>query len=600
MRLVELVAGEETLPEVLERVTDFNDLRMGKTVIRCADRPGFIGNRLGVFWMQLALREAVALGLTVEEADAVMRVCGFPKTGVFGLWDLVGIDLMPSAVASLGALLPPEDDFAAVAEIDATVRGMLDKGYKGRKGSTLQGFYRQFKDASGRRVRETIDLETLEYRAPREVALASAALKPEQLAELLACDDKGGRYAWRVLSQVLHYATKLIPDVAADVDAFDQAMKLGYNWTWGPFGMIDRIGVSAFVARLTTDGVAVSEFLSRAEGRPVYRQEGGGDQALDASGEYRPVARPKGMLRWSDVRRGTPVRRGRHSMLWDLGDEVWCLEFTGRVPALNLELLGEIRAALDEAIAASKALVFFNEGPVFAAGADLKQVLAIVDQPGEVERFISTGQRLFVDLQRAPVPVVGALTGSALAGGLELLLHCHAIQAHAESTMGLVEAQVGIVPGWGGCREMLARSVAKVGAGQAIAHCFDLLRTCKVSASALEAQAVGFLCERDAITMNFDRVLFDAKEKAIALRGVTPVPVFPPALSAPEGVVACGEGYQRELEQALLELLCRATGSDWYEHFLDHERATDVSLFARPEAQARIRHLMETGKPLVN
>ncbi|MCQ6964010.1 3-hydroxyacyl-CoA dehydrogenase family protein [Aromatoleum toluolicum] len=122
---------------------------MGKTVIRCADRPGFIGNRLGIFWMQLALREAVALGLTVEEADAVMRVCGFPKTGVFGLWDLVGIDLMPSAVESLGALLPPQDDFSAMAEIDATVRGMLDKGYRGRKGGTLQGFYRQFKDASG-------------------------------------------------------------------------------------------------------------------------------------------------------------------------------------------------------------------------------------------------------------------------------------------------------------------------------------------------------------------------------------------------------------------------------------------------------------------
>nr|NMF98865.1 hypothetical protein [Aromatoleum toluolicum] len=149
MRLVELVAGEGTLPEVVERVTDFNDFRMGKTVIRCADRPGFIGNRLGIFWMQLALREAVALGLTVEEADAVMRVCGFPKTGVFGLWDLVGIDLMPSAVESLGALLPPQDDFSAMAEIDATVRGMLDKGYRGRKGGTLQGFYRQFKDASG-------------------------------------------------------------------------------------------------------------------------------------------------------------------------------------------------------------------------------------------------------------------------------------------------------------------------------------------------------------------------------------------------------------------------------------------------------------------
>ena len=148
MRLVEVVAGRDTLPEVVGRVSDFNDRAMGKTVINCADRPGFIGNRLGVYWLQVALREAVEMGLTVEEADAVMRVCGFPSTGVFGLWDLCGIDLMPSVVASLAGLLPPDDDFAAVATVAATVEGMLARGYKGRKGSTLQGFYRQFKDTA--------------------------------------------------------------------------------------------------------------------------------------------------------------------------------------------------------------------------------------------------------------------------------------------------------------------------------------------------------------------------------------------------------------------------------------------------------------------
>lgn len=346
--------------------------------------------------------------------------------------------------------------------------------------------------------------------------------------------------------------------------------------------------------------IVPSAFLALTEWRPVYRQHAGGAQTLDASGDYRPIAHRNGVLRLADVRRGTPLCTGQLSMLWDLGDEVWCLEFTGPVPALNQELLGEIRLALDEAIAANQTLVFFNEGPVFAAGADMKQVLAIVDQPGAVERFISTGQRLFADLQHAPVPVVGALTGSALAGGFELFLHCHTIQAHAESAMGLVEAQVGIVPGWDGCREMLARSAAKVGVEQAIAHCFDLLRSGTVSASALEARELGFLGEGDDITMNRDRVLFDAKQKAIALRGAAPAPVGPPALVAPEDVVMSGKGYQRELEQALLELLCRSNESDWYEHFLDYERATDVRLFGRSEVRARIRHLMETGKLLLN
>lgn len=600
MRLVEVVSGEDTLPEVVERVSDFNDRSMGKTVIRCADRPGFIGNRLGVFWLQFALREAVAMGLTVEEADAVMRVCGFPSTGVFGLWDLCGIDLMPSVVSSLAGLLPPDDDFAAVAVIDATVEGMLARGYKGRKGSTLQGFYRQYKDPEGRRVREAIDLTTLEYRAPREAGLASTALKPGQLAELIASGDKGGQYAWRVLSQVLHYATKLIPDVAEEVEAFDQAMMLGYNWRWGPFEMIDRIGLPEFVARLHEGGAEVSEFLTRAAGRPIHRRSSCGDEALDATGEYRPVRRAEGTLRLGDVKRGSPVRGGNRSALWDLGDDVWCLELTGRVPALNLELLGEIRAALDAVIAANKALVFYTEEPVFAAGADLKQVLKIVDRPAEVEQFIRIGQELFVALKQAPVPVVGALCGKALAGGTELLLHCHAIQAHAESAMGLVEVQVGIVPAWGGCREMLVRSAESVGPERAIEHCFELIRGGKVSASALEARALGFLRDGDGITMNVDRVLFDAKRKAMALRVRARERSVPDRLPLPVGLSAGGENYQRELEAALLDLLARASEPGWYERFLDLERASDMALFARPEAQARIRHLMENGKPLSN
>lgn len=600
MRLVELVTGQETLDDVVRRVIHFNDHCMGKTVIRCADRPGFIGNRLGVFWMLLALREAAATGLTVEEADAVMCVCGFPRTGVFGLWDLVGIDLMPSAAGSLLALLPPDDDFAAVAEIPATIQGMLERGYKGRKGNTLQGFYRQFKDPDGKRVREVIDLDTLQYRAPIKVDLPSASLKAGQLAELIASDDRGGRFAWRVLSQVLHYATKLIPEVAADPRDFDQAMKLGYNWTWGPFEMIDRLGNDAFTRRLQTDEVPLSDFLLHAAGRPIYRKDGTQALALDADGAYRPAVPSMGMLRLEDMDAGARLCQRPRSAVWDLGDHVWCLEFNAKVPTIDLELLDEIRTTLEDAIAADKALVIYHPGSVFAAGADLKRVLQVVDSKAESERFIATGQAVFAEIQRAPVPVVGAPVGAALAGGLELLLHCHAIQAHAEARMGLVEAQVGIVPGWGGCRELLIRCAERFGAGDAIARCFELLRTSTVASSALEARELGFLREGDGITMNVDRVLFDAKQKAIALRDQRAVRAMASPLTAPVGLLAAATGYQRELEEVLLTLLMSATEPGWEERFSERERAVELALFGRPEARARIEHLIASGKPLVN
>lgn len=600
MRLVELVSSEETSDRGLERVSHFIDHRMGKTVIRCADRPGFIGNRLGIFWMQLALREAVEHGLTVEEADAVMRVCGFPKTGVFGLWDLVGIDLMASAVTSLGELLPPEDDFAALAQMPSVVRQMLEKGYLGRKGRSLQGFYRQTADAEGRRQREVLDFDSVDYRSPQAVTLPSAGLKPGQIEALLACDDAGGRFAWRVLSRLLHYASTLIPDVATDVASFDQAMKLGFNWTWGPFELIDLIGVDQFAARLGADGVVCSTFLARADGRTIYRSGAQTQEALDSAGQYKPVGRRAGVLSLAEVKRDRPVLQGARATLRDLGEDVWCLEFTGRVPVLNSALLVDVRIALAEAVAADKALVFFNEGPVFAAGADLAEVLKIADDGPEVMRFLATGQQLFNDLRQAPVPIVGALCGTALAGGMELLLHCHAIQAHAESRMGLVEKQVGIVPGWGGCREMLLRSFTAVGAEHAIEHCFELLRTCKVSESALEARALGFLTDRDGITMNRDRVLFDAKQKAIALRCMFQPPRVPPVLAAPQCVSFSSDGYEREIQHVLHELLCRATEPDWYERFGEHELRTDVWLISRQEAQARMRHFIETGQTLEN
>lgn len=659
MRLVEIVSGEQTLPDVQQRITRFNDIQMGKTVIQCKDRPGFIANRLGVYWMQVALQEAIALGLTVEEADQVMQLCGFPKTGIFGLWDLCGIDLMPKVTASLASLLSDADDFAHYAETVPVIQGMVEKGYFGRKGRVLQGFYRQHKNEAGEKIREVLDLDTLEYRAPLKSNLAVGSVKTGDINGLLNCTvssstsasvsasasisteatgageageqqnssdlDKGAVYAWKVLSRMLHYASQLVPEVAEDTQSVDSAMKLGYNWRFGPFELIQRIGVENFCQRLQADGVYPTEFLSRL------------DQASQA-------AKPEGVLHLSDLSEDALVQRFSRCALWrmpslaspsdsssasssvnkdkDSGSEssaseksevseitesnVWCLQLTDRVNPLNSALLNELEQALQLAIQHNKALVIYSDSNIFAAGADLKEFLELTEQNDGIDGFVRRGQQVFQAIEQAPVPVVAAVAGKALGGGLELVLHCHAVQAYAETQVGLVENLVGIVPGWGGCKQLLARSAQRFGAENAVEHSFNLIRGAKVTASALEAQQLAIFHETDAITMNHDRLLFDAVSQAERLwqsyqteHHSSELNQSQPELVA-QDIPVSTEGYQGELESALLNLLNQAAKPDWYQNFYDWERECNLALVQNPKAKARIEHFLATGKPLSN
>lgn len=599
MRLLELVTCAETRPAVVERVQAFIDRGMGKTVIRCNDRPGFIANRLGVYWMQVALQEAVAVGLSVEDADALMQVCGFPKTGIFGLWDLVGIDLMPEVTASLSRLLPTADPFQAYAGAVPVVERMVENGWFGRKGRVLQGFYRQTVDGEGRKLREVLDLQTLSYRAPQASQLPSAQLKAGQVRELISSPDVCGRYAWRVLAKVLDYATRLVPEVAAGIDSVDAAMRLGYNWSLGPFELLDRIGVAEFSARLRAEGGELTPFLQQAAGRSCYRD----DRQLDHRGGYQPRATVEGIVDWARIVRRPPVHAFEHSVLRELDQDTLCLEFTGRVNALSNRLLDEIETALAEAIAADKALIFYSDTGIFAAGADLKEFLALSAQDVAIDRYIRRGQQLFAAIRRAPVPVVAAVAGKALGGGLELMFHCHAIQAHAESSLGLVETSVGIVPGWGGCRELLARACERFGAEQAIEQAFALIAAARVSASALEARELGLLRASDGISMHRDRLLSDTVARARRLRDLAERTRFAglPALQAaePRSTAEAG-GYQRVLEQRLLQLLNRAAMPGWFDGFGDLERQCNLELLQHPAALQRMQALLETGKPLRN
>ncbi|HJS32760.1 MAG TPA: 3-hydroxyacyl-CoA dehydrogenase NAD-binding domain-containing protein, partial [Alphaproteobacteria bacterium] len=322
MRLLEVVASSRTREDAIASIERFADMRLGKTVVRAKDTPGFIANRIGIYWLQCGVVRAFDAGLTVEEADAALgRPMGAPKTGVFGLLDLVGLDLMPHVLASMAAALPDDDPFHGVFRQPPVIQRMITEGYTGRKGKG--GFYRLRPDTL-ERVKEALDLARGEYRATHKASLKSvSASRKHGLRALLDHPDKGGRYAWWVLSRTLSYAARLAPQIADDVVAIDDAMRLGYNWKHGPFELIDQLGADWFVRRLRDSGLTVPPLLELAKGRPFYRAEAGRRAHLGIDGSYRDVVRPPGILLLADIkRRKRPLARNRSASLWDIDDGV--------------------------------------------------------------------------------------------------------------------------------------------------------------------------------------------------------------------------------------------------------------------------------------
>ncbi len=615
MRLLELVSGAGTDAGLAADVERFADVRLGKTIVRTKDSPGFIANRLGVYWLMLGVIEAIDAGLDIEDADAVMsKPLGIPKTGVFGLIDLVGLDLMPHINASLGATLPAGDAFHAANRDVPLIKKMIADGYIGRKGKG--GFYRR-----GEKGREAIDLASGEYRAVRKANLPEAELK---LGKLLGLDSKAARYAWRVLGQTLSYAASLVGDAADDIGAIDAAMRLGYNWRWGPFELIDLIGAEALAAKLAKDGFAVPAFLAAAKGKKFYRLQGGAREYLGADGAYHALTRAEGVLLLEDVKRaGKPVLKNSSASVWDVGDGVLCFEYTSKSNSLDAQNLELLNQTIDLVPKAHRALVIYNEGQNFSAGANLGLALfaANIAAWGEIEKLVAAGHTIYKKLKYAPFPTVAAPFGMALGGGCEILLHSSAVQAHAEAYIGLVECGVGLVPAWGGCSEMLARWAAHPkmphGPMPAASKVFEIVSTATVSKSAAEAKEYLFLRADDGISMNRDRLLADAKARALSLvEGY--VPPVPPTYKLPgvSGAVSMGiaaDDFRRKGVATTYDMVVAGelagvlSGGDadiidevTEARILELERAAFIRLIKNPGTLARIETMLTTGKPLRN
>ena len=339
MRLLEIAVGEQTLPAVVERIHQFCDFKLGKGVVFTHDTPGFIANRIGIYWIQTAILEAIRLGLSVEEADAVVgRPMGIPKTGVFGLSDLVGIDIMPHLMQTMRQGLAPNDPLLDKMVLPDVISKMLQNGYNGRKGKG--GFYRINREKGGK-VKESINLNTGTYAPSQAAQLASVeAARKGGLPVLIAAPDKGGDYAWSVLSQTLSYAASLLPEVSDNIPAIDQAMRLGYNWKYGPFELIDQIGADNFAKRLSADGRPVPSLVEKARAQGFYRIKNGEVQYLTLDGSYANFQRPAGVLLLADIKRHSqPIAKNPSASLWDIGDGVVCLEFTSKMNAMDPQII---------------------------------------------------------------------------------------------------------------------------------------------------------------------------------------------------------------------------------------------------------------------
>ena len=618
MRLLELVRGEDTDPQVMDLLADFCEQQLGKGVVPCLDTPGFLGNRVGVFAIQCALHAAFDLGLSPLEADAIFgRPMGIPKTGVFGLYDLIGIDLMSDVVQSLVNILPESDPFHAEAARIPLMTQMIANGQTGNKGG--KGFYRD-----GEQGREVLNIASGEYEAASRLNLPLAErAEREGVAVLLEDEGRYGEFAWRVLSRTLSYAASLIPEVGDDPVGIDDAMKLGYNWIQGPFEMLDAIGVDAFVARLERDGMAVPPYLAEAAGAGFYRAANGRLESRYAGGAWQAIQRPVGVTRFSELRQTLQPQNSCAVASWFDLDGIALVEFHSKANALDGDSMAMLADALDRVEnGGMRGLVVHNDAQHFSCGVNLQCVRDFFrreDMDG-LDGFLADFQQTVHRMQTAEFPVVAAPVGMSIGGGFEVVLHAKQVICHANSVTGLVESLVGVVPGGGGCKETLYRWIELLDCADDISEAcwkaFMNLGYGKTATSPLIAKRQAMLRPNDRYLINRDRLLDEAIAAIDDPSGQAPFerpdltlpgrPLFEEMVqwleqSRDKGLfmphdVNVGSEMARIVTGGEVE-----PGTVWSEQdFYDAERRSFLDLVATEQTRARINTMLDEGSPVRN
>ena len=618
LHLLEVIPGPETDPALLDFVSAFADRRLGKGVVPCKDTPNFIGNRIGFFLLGTIAKIAVEDGYTVEEVDALTGpLIGLPKSATFRLLDIVGLDVAGFVGENLYHALPG-DRWRERYLLPEFHKGMLERGWLGEKSG--QGYYKR---AGKSREFHAVDLKTLEYHPaaqpqfPAVEAARNIRDLGERLRTLVLGTDRAGTFLWKLFSDYLLYSAECVPEISGRIVEIDRAMRWGYAHALGPFELWDALGFEDFCDRLKSTGHALPENIAamRREGRTslygragLYGQGGSTVTYFDfGCGEYRPFEEPGIVLA-----RQKRVKSNPGASLVDLGDGVLCVEFHSKMNTIGEDHFRMIQAGLEETGKNFEAMIVANQGEVFSAGANLLSVL-LAAQNGEWDELgdmIHSFQQMNLAMKYAKKPVVAAPFSRVLGGGAEICLHAAAMQASAETYIGLVEVGVGVLPAAGGCKEMLLR----VGDVRAIA---ERIGQAKVSSSAAEARQLGFLREGDRISMNPDRLIADAKELALDLaRDYTP----PPRAQVKVGGEAAFAllklaiwtyrqgGYISDYDVTVLEKVAhvisggRLTGEQTVpeQYILDLEREAFLSLCGNAKTQERIQYTLKTGKPLRN
>ena len=596
MGLLEIVKNENNDLEKINSLQKFCEIELGKGAIVCNDTPGFLGNRVGVYAMQIAMTEAFKMKLTVEEADAIFgRPMGIPKTGVFGLYDLIGIDLMADVLKSFIKELPKTDKFHEVAQEIPLIKKLIETGYTGRKGKG--GFFRINKDG-GAKILEALNLETGDYSPSKKIDIKSEKV---DLKKLINRNDKYGKYAWSVISKIIKYASSLVTEITDEFNDIDEAMRLGFNWSKGPFEMLEEIGVENFFSKIDNyDGNKFLENLAKSKNENFY-------------GERQKYTKIETL---GKVKRKAQSIDGNSSAQIYQFKDYNIVEFTTKANALDYDSMDALKKATD------KPLIIINESMQFSAGVNLSYTMDFANKGDfkSIEKFIKYFQETCKELKYSKYPVISAPSGLTLGGGFEVLVQSNFVASHTNIVIGLVETIVGLIPAGGGCKEMLARwqntEESKKDPHFAPLKVFDIIGYGKTATSPVEAEPLKYLKPEDKKIMNRNSLLEASKQILDENRD----------FNSPSELVfnLPGESVRGEMYKVLdklyndkviqdhgmevaKELAYVLSGGDTS---IDKQLSEDdlfkleldafMKLIETPKTQERIKHTLATGKPLVN
>jgi 3-hydroxyacyl-CoA dehydrogenase len=626
MYLLELIPGDSTDRAILEGLQEFAELRLGKGVILSEDTPNFVANRIGIFSTVYAINAMDRYGLTIEEVDAASgRALARSVTATYGTSNLAGTDVLAFAVASHYEMAV-NDEMREQWRLPQWILDMVKKGYLGEK--TGGSF---FKDKRTR----VIDPKTLEYvpwQEPRQPSLAEANKISDPVARVnkfISSDDAAAQFGWDLLAATFVYSANRVPEICSDIAAIDRSMRWGYAWDLGPFELWDALGVKETVARMKAEGRAVPEWvaaLAASDSPYFYKKE---DSQVKVWGpgqtEHTPLAPRARTIVLADLKAtGKTLDENEHASLVDLGDRVACIEFHTKANTVGEGVQLFMERAIRQAGDVYDALVIGNQGTNFSAGADIKMMLdkiAAEDWDG-IDHLLRTAQRVSMAIKYAPIPIVAAPFGKVLGGGLEVCLHCHRVQAHADVAMGLVETGVGLVPAAGGMKEAVLRTMTPA---QGVTwpyfimqRSFQAITMAKISSSAWEAFDLGYLRPGDGVTMNRESVIYAAKQVALSMvesGWQTPAPVKVKVMGV-DGMgnfrclldntragsfISDHDHYLSSKVAWVLsggEIDINAEVDEQY--LLDLERKAFLEVCRTPKSIERMQAMLSTGKPLRN